>query len=488
LKLRSVAFALSLLLLVVSIAMFLVGASSYVLSLVLNEQRDAEASLIFTAASLIWVALFGFLTLRLRGAEPLRIEEGVTVVALVWLAVPAVSAVTYVASMGMNPVDAFFESLSGFTGTGLTVILRPEEAPRVVLMWRAVTQWMGELGVVIVAGVILPVFYRVIRTVYAVERGAYLVAPRFVSTVRRLFTLYVAVTALGAAMLVASGMDLFDALTHSMTGIATGGMSTKSSSVGFWYSAGNYAVLASTAVIMVLGALNFVDLYNLFRGRLRRFIDSPEVRGLLAILVVASIALILTSWGSAAKTLERVYHFISGFTTTGFQLTDLYPESEAIKTVLILGMAVGGATFSTAGGMKIMRFLVALKALESQLVKPMLPEGAVYTPRLGGVELSESDIASALSFIALYAVTNVLLSFGVYLSLKHSGIGSFSLVDAVFETTSALSCVGLSVGITTVAPISTKLLLMVAMYLGKIEFVPAILVAGYIYRKKIVLG
>ena len=488
-SLANIAAATTFLLLTVSVLGLVIGLISV---LTATSSVDYVAALKFTKYYALTTLILAPIAVLLRKKTVTSILEGFIVVCLSWLLIPLLSMFSYVITIGMNPIDAYFESLSGFSGTGLTMIPKPENCPHVVLLWRAVTQWVGELGVVVFTGTLLPRMHRVIHSVYIVERGER-IAPTIVSTMRRLLGIYMVYTAVGTLVLMIGGMSFFDALTHTMTAIATGGMSTNSMSIGHWFHGSNWVIYWGTIALMILGALNFADHDLLFRGRIREFLTSTEVKGFFGLLafftaLLAGYAFIvhepraLVTW---------FYHLVSGYTTTGFQLGPsqmLYRDPDFVKVVFIVSMVVGGATFSTAGGIKIRRAIIALKAIVWSSAKIFAPPTMVMRMRVGKSYVEESDVVQVLTFIAMYMITLVGIALFIHATLIDAGIKSFSFIDALFETASALSCVGLSVGITSpTMPMAAKVALMIAMYLGRLEFAPLYLAMGWGYISKKVL-
>ncbi|MEM4867067.1 MAG: potassium transporter TrkG, partial [Sulfolobales archaeon] len=286
-------------------------------------------------------------------------------------------------------------------------------------------------------------------------------------------------------------MPLLDSIAHSMTAIATGGMSTNSENLGYWFKAGNNLVVVSASIVMTLGALNFMDLYNLSLGRLREFVKSVEVRGFATIFLVflallGASAIVTNSTESSFWI--WTFHMLSGLTTTGFSIAPIGDHPDVVKVILVLSMVVGGSTFSTAGGIKIKRAIVLAKSLLWEPGKIFIPKSVVVVRRIGGEVVKEEELISVYSYVALYALILVIISILLHLSLLSSGFTNFSYIDSLFETASALSCVGLSSGITSSsAPAVTKALLMVAMYLGRIEFLPLYTLIGLYYVSKITL-
>jgi len=486
-KVKGFASSLAILLATVSTLAIITGLAGF---LVFEEVIEREVSLKIVGIALIFDSVSVAVFALYRKHLIVELVDAFLVVSVFWILAPLFSATLYSYTIRMPFLDALFESVSGFSGTGLTVIDKPESLPRVILIWRALTQWVGELGVVVISGVLLPFLHRSIRSIYVVERGARL-APTIISTTRKLFTLYVVYTAIGVLLFTLSGMALTDSIAHSMTAIATGGMSTNSENLGYWFKAGNNFIAISASILMVLGALNFMDLYNLSLGRLSEFAKSIEVRGFAAIFLVflalLGVSAIATN-STESSFWAWTFHMLSGLTTTGFSIVPIRDHPDIVKVVLVLSMVVGGSTFSTAGGIKIKRAIVLAKSLLWESGKVFIPKSVVVVRRVGGEVIKEEELISTYSFVALYLLTLAAISVVLHLSLLSSGITSFSYIDSLFETASALSCVGLSSGIaSSSAPVITKVLLMVAMYLGRIEFLPLYTLVGIYYISKITL-
>ncbi|MDK6028706.1 potassium transporter TrkG [Ignisphaera sp. 4213-co] len=465
------------------------GLAFLIYYVVAGDVKGYATTINYLKATIVLAMLWSVLTYALREYIIESPIDAMIVTAFVWLTVPFSSSVIYNIAIGMNSLDSFFESISGFSGTGLTVIANLESIPYVVLTWRAITQWLGELGTVVVAGIVLPFLHASLLKVYSIERG-----PKFASTIRRsvvgLFTMYLAYTLLGSFLLVVSGMSFIDALTHSMTAIATGGMSTKTENIGYWYFRRNSMILVTTSIVMIIGALNFRDLKMLSTGNLKGFAKSSEVRGffaiLLALIVTTVIASIVLNIGNDIAVL--IYHVISGYTTTGFQVGDIKSYPTILKAILIISMAIGGATFSTAGGIKTRRAVIALKSILWDIERAVLPREYRVVKRIGEEVLDDEIVASTITYIIIYILFQILLSTSLYLCLVINNIKEFDYIDAMFEVTSALSCVGLSVNITSpTLPILAKVILIMAMYLGRLEFLPLYLLLGYYYRRKALL-
>uniref|UniRef100_A0A7C2V9K0 TrkH family potassium uptake protein n=1 Tax=Ignisphaera aggregans TaxID=334771 RepID=A0A7C2V9K0_9CREN len=470
----------------------MMGLATYGYAASVRNLRELEYCARFLTIVVLLIIPFTVLSIKLWGNVVSEIVDAFVVVMIYWLLVPSISALIYWYTVGINGVDAFFESLSGFSGTGLSVLYRPEDYPYVILLWRALTQWIGELSVVVFSGALLPHIHRVLSRVYIAERGVK-IAPTILSTTRRMLGIYVFLTTLGTIMLMYSGMGFVDAVAHSMTGIATGGMSTNSESITYWYRMYGIGVLVTSSIIMALGALNFIDLYNLTRGRIKEFVKSIEVRWFIYVFALLGFSIVILTLAERGLDTEYItvalYNMLSGLTTTGFQVGSVVDYPDTIKTVIIIAMAIGGATFSTAGGIKLERIAIAFKSIMWSITRPFLPEKAYIAKRLNNKVLEDSDIASVYAYITLYIVVAITASVMLYVTLCiHDYVWSRSIVDAVFEVISALSCVGLSTGITSaMMPLESKVILMTCMYLGRLEFTPVYVVAAHLYKRRLTL-
>jgi trk system potassium uptake protein TrkH len=492
-RIRAILFSISITISTTMLIALVEGVLFYIYSILTGNLVELEASNKFILIVVTISIPSILISISLRGSALTEIEDAIIAISIAWIAIPAINAFIYSYTVGIDYIDGFFESLSGFTGTGLTIFSRPEDLPYTILIWRATTQWIGELGVIVFSVALLPYIHRVLGRIYLAERGVRL-GPTILSTTRRLLTIYLFLTFTGVLMLMMSGMNFLDAVAHSMTGIATGGMSTNSQNIGFWYNIAGYRVLLTSVIIMVFGALNFADLHNLFRRKVKKFLRSPEVKWFFYITLFLSatvIAIVIICYGFDIELIGlAIYNTISGLTTTGFQVGYIGKEySEILKLVIVIAMAIGGATFSTAGGIKIKRIIIALKALGWSFAKPFLPEKAYFVKRVGEEVIDEEDISSTYAYTVLYMLTAITISVLLYITLNLSGyVWSRNYIDALFETVSALSCVGLTTGITSISmPIQAKVLLMVAMYFGRLEFSPLYIVIGYWYRSKMIL-
>lgn len=432
-----------------------------------GEIRHAFA---FLAPSLALSALGLFLSRgRRHQAAPLSIDErdGAFIVTVCWLVVTAASSWPFIAVCNLNFSQAFFESMSGWTTTGLSVIA-VEQAPRIILFFRSWLQLAGGAGLAIIMLAVLPLTAG--AGLYRAEGKNYQLVPNVGRSARLVLRLYAGYAIAGTIALRIAGMSLFDAVNHAFCAVSTGGFSTRAASLGFWDSAPVEAVIIA---LMILGNLNFLSAYMLFSGKIKTFFRNAETKLMLVVLgifTVLAYALVTRGMsGSVAKDIRiAVFEVVSALTTTGFSTVSYAGWKGLGILLLVVLMFIGGGVCSTAGGLKQYRVYLLLKAIGWNVGRSLLPRNARILRRawVGDTCFVADDrvLADVGVFAALYAAT---FAIGVG-SLAACG---FSLRDAVFEFASALGTVGISTGATGAASPSAALWAMSAgMFLGRLEF------------------
>jgi trk/ktr system potassium uptake protein len=352
-----------------------------------------------------------------RSAGPVvGTREGYLIVALTWLLAALLGAIPYLlaAEGGIHgPVDAIFESMSGFTTTGASVIADVESLDRSLAMWRQFTQWLGGMGIIVLALAVLPRLRVGGRQLLEAELPGPEVddlGSRIRQTARRLWALYVALTALLALVLAVFGwtgvdnrMTLFDAVAHAFTTMPTGGFSTQVDSIEL-YSAATQWVLV---VFMVLAGANFALTYRaLLRRQPRVALRDEELRLYAFLLVVGSALLILVLdtedlVGSASAVRTGVFQAVSVLTTTGFATADFNTWTTLALLTIVALMFVGGSAGSTGGSIKVARHLLIGKALRRETRLAVHPE-LVQPVRVNGAMVDERTIRAIIAFVLLY--------------------------------------------------------------------------------------
>jgi trk system potassium uptake protein len=465
-NLRAVVRVLGLLLVVAALAMLVPAAVSRGAG-----DRDAWS---FLAAAASGLAIGGLLCWAGTRAREIRVREGFAVVTLGWLAVGLFGALPAWFS-GQIPgfSDAVFESVSGFTTTGATILTDIEGRSRGLLLWRALTQWLGGMGIVLLALAILPVLGVGGMQLFRAEVPGPLVerlAPRISQTAKLLWSVYLLLTVLQIGALMLAGLSLFDAVCHAMATMATGGFSPRNESIGAY---ANPAVHWIVIVFMFLAGVNFTLHYLALRGKLRAYPRDDEFRFFVWVILIATALitvplLIAGAYPHVEETLRHgLFQTVSIITTTGFTTADYALWPPIAHAVLLMLMAVGGCAGSTAGGIKVMRLLILLKATKWELRKLVHPRAVTtlwYNERTLTPTLVGNVLGFLLLFILVYAAGVLVLT-----------LGGRDLVTAIGATAATLGVVGPGLG--TVGPAESyahfhaweKWLLMFFMLAGRLE-------------------
>ncbi len=424
--------------------------------------------------------LVGVLSERIE-AKPLSLQDSLVVVSLAWPLISLEAAVALMLTINVSFIDAWFESISGFTGTGFTVLSGIDYMKPSIVTWRSIMQWSGELGFVVFAMVILPYFYHIGKGAYGVERPVKIEAS-FYRTAKLLIKIYIILTLVGLISYLYAGMNLYEAFNHILTTIATGGMSTYDAGYQVIFDRAPYTYIP-VMIFMFIGGMNFYIIARVLRGDIKSLWRSEEFRIYVYSMAVLTMLMII-SYIYVEKTsityslIAGGFNFISGMTTTGFSIGSIADLSDASKAILIAGMFIGGMMFSTAGGIKAIRLLIIVKKLKDVAVKAVLAAPIEKRVVIDGNPLSEDEVSQALLFIILHASL-------IFLGALAMSFYGYRFIDALFEATSAAGCVGLSVGVVSpTAPVGVKIVIMVLMLLGRLEYVQLTLLLAYITSRK----
>ena len=425
---------------------------------------------------LIGGILLFFLLLWGREKAKLGKHQDSVLLILLWLVSIVVSAIPFFLTGKMNITESIFESTSGYASVGLTRL--PDELfnSHIFTFYRAVLQFFGGVGLVLIVTSAISDRYGL--KLYAAEGHNDKVIPNLAKSARIILSMYVGFIALGTVALIIAGVDWFDALTHSISSIATGGFSSKVNGMA-GYSGNQIAIETITCVLMVLGATNFVLHFMLLMGKFKKVGKDIEIRTfgiIILIFVPLMFFAFLTSFndltGANYTPLESIrygtFTFLSCITTTGYSNV---PIGAAIPSVALLLLTIcnviGGGMGSTAGGVKFFRLGLACKSYYWTLKERLSPRRLIYPiyiSRCGEEkELSRGDSSEAFGYILLYILVMLVGAFLV------SILGSYDFGTALFEFSTALSGTGLSSGISATANIPVMWVLNVGMFLGRLE-------------------
>ncbi len=439
---------------------------------------------------MLLVAVCGLLlSARKPARTSLYARDGLAVVALAWLLMSLFGAMPFVLS-GDIPrfVDAFFETVSGFTTTGASILTEIEPLGRGILFWRSFTHWVGGMGVLVFVMAILPMTdghgMHLLRAEVPGPTVGKLVS-RMGDTAKILYGIYLALTVIEIVLLLAGGMPLYDACIHAFGTAGTGGFSCRNLSVGAYDSAYFDIVIG---VFMLLFGVNFNLYFFLLIRRFRDVFRSEELRAYLGIVAAAVVAItvdILHLYGSFASSLRYAFFQVASIiTTTGFATADFNTWPSFSKAILVTLMFIGACAGSTGGGIKVARIIILVKTSLGDMRK-MLHPNAIVTVRMEGKPLSDKHIRSVHLFITVY-----LLVFTVSLLLL--SLEGFDLITTFTALTACINNIG--PGLEMVGPMGnfaafsdfSKLLLSFNMLVGRLEIFPMLLLfAPSIWKRKL---
>ncbi|MEM0361855.1 MAG: TrkH family potassium uptake protein [Sulfolobales archaeon] len=402
--------------------------------------------------------------------KQINLSSALVIAGISWLIVPFFGALPYMLICGVSLVDAYFESMSGFTTTGMTVLTNLESLPRTLLFWRSLTQWVGGMGIIllfmIVAG---PLSGIDLFRLYVAEARELKVRASTWITIRDLWIIYLIYTMLCMLMLWASGLNLFDALNHSFTAIATGGFSTRDSSIAAFNNP--YVELVLT-VFEFLGATSFIAHYALFKYGIKAFFKYYEVRYYLSLISISSA--IITADLALNKGVNfpdamrnAIFQVVSIITTTGYLTSDINLWPPLSKYLLLLLMVVGGNLCSTGGAIKVGRIVATIKVISNQLQHLYLPPATVRPIKINSHILENEVIIKIFTFLSLY-LTLICLGTLTFTSLGYEPFAALSLI------VSAQGNVGPAYASIVELGVLPKLILILYMWLGRLELLPAL--------------
>jgi trk system potassium uptake protein TrkH len=447
----------------------------------------------FLAAAAIGIAFGWTLQATTSGRRGVGAREAFLVVSLTWLLAAGLGALPYLLSDNRDlsaPLDGYFEAMSGFTTTGATVLTDFDALSRSLAMWRQFTQWLGGMGIIVLALAVLPRLHVGGRQLFEHELPGPEIEPLAASirdTARRFWVLYIALTAAAALSLAIVGwaglddrMGLFEAVGHAFTTMPTGGFSTEGRSIEAFAAASQWVIV----VFMIIAGANFALTYRaLVRRQPGVLLRDEELRLYLALLALGAAALLvevtteeLVAGGDAVR--HAVFQTVSMMTTTGYASADFNEWTLFTAVVLVGLMLVGGCAGSTSGSVKVVRHLLIGRILRRELDQTVHPELVALT-RLNRVPVDERALRAILAFVLLYVGIFALGTLALLTDASFNG-PDIRAIDAIAASATTLGNVGPALGFAgpmgSFEPFSdvSKTVMIALMWLGRLEIVPVV--------------
>ena len=403
----------------------------------------------------------------------MRLKHGMVISSLAWIWAGLVGAAIMMMCIHTPFVNAFFESISAWTGSGLTVFNNVEALPMSILFLRSYEQWLGGLGVVIIFIGVLIRNGTAASRLYESEARDDRIKPSILNTLYKTVEIYTLYTVLGILMYIIAGMPLFDAINATFTTISTGGMSIKNANIGAYHSD---AINIVTIIIMIIGSISFSVHYKVVKTKGLAILKDVQFQAIMALIAISSIAIYLTS---NIRPLDIVFQTVSAISTTGANV----PTTNAMAiwpsfTLLIICilMLIGGSSGSTVGSIKVIRVITFLKGINSTVINQLSPEGRVLSVKIGGKTIRDKEIKESSAYIALFMLF-IFLGWLVMLMYGYEPLQSF------FNVISAQGNNGVWIGsAVSDIPDEVKYMLIGNMWIGRLEIIPVLVLFRSLYE------
>ncbi|WP_454061483.1 TrkH family potassium uptake protein [Candidatus Nitrospira salsa] len=452
-------------------------------------------SILIVVGSGEWYALPGFIITALLGlgggqllyrccarGGPTQSPQSMIVVALSWLFIAMIGSIPFITAAYLgtesseavrafrHPLNAFFESMSGFTSTGLTMTQDPSILPVTLQWWRSFTEWIGGVGVMVLTlALIEPTEDN--YALYSAETRSSQLGDSITEATRRIWMIFLGYSIFAISIFYFADMPMWEAVNHGMTGIATGGFTITSESFN------NYDVNIKSAaiIIMILGAVSFpIHHAFLIRGDLRFIIRQSQFHTFLMLFLFGLLVLLLmySTQDSRVLFIDQLFQWASAMGTCGFSSVKIATWAQSVLFILMIGMFIGGMAGSTTGGLKVKRITWLSKSFVWRLQSFWLENRQSTRYRYNGKDMDEASamryVGTAALYAFLYIVTLATGTLVLFIALGNQ----YNLYEILFEAMSALGSVGLSVGVTsTDLPQSAKLTLIGLMWMGRLEII-----------------
>ena len=426
----------------------------------------------FFGASIITI-IFGtlFFLSNLDHDKKLNLQQAFLLTALSWLSIAIFGSLPLIFSeVNFSFTNAFFESMSGITTTGSTIIPNLEEMPKAILLWRAILQWLGGIGIIVMAITLMPIMNVGGMQLFKISNSdsSEKILPKSKEIALRLIYIYSGLTTLCAISYKILGMNTFDSITHSMTTIATGGFSNYNESIGFFNS---FSIEISAMIFIILGSLPFIAYIKFLNGNRRIFFSDIQIRTFLKIILISILILSIYLFLDKSSELNFrtvLFNVISILTGTGY-VNAQFDNWGGFPLIIFIGlMFIGGCAGSTTCGIKIFRFQILYSFVLNQLKKIIYPKG-IFVLKYNQSPVDDKFTASIISFIYMYLV----IFFAITALLSLTGL---DFITSISGAATSISNVGPGLGSTigpngnfSSLPDSSKWILSFGMILGRLE-------------------
>ena len=463
---KTVFFAIGVLLIILGAFMLI----PFFIQFIYGEKNNTFLS---SASVTAFIGILLILT-NLEENRKLNLQEAFLLTTLSWLSIAIFGCIPFLQSdLNLSFVDSFFESMSGITTTGSTIITYLDNAPKSILIWRAILQWLGGIGVIVMAITILPLLNVGGMQLFRMESSdtTEKILPRTREITLIISIIYLTLTfACGIAYWLV-GMNIFDSIAHSMTTIATGGFSTYSSSIGYFQ---NPKIETVSIIFIILGSIPFIAYLKFVKGNKKIFFKDSQIKGLIYILIISVLLMFLylilnnKEYGFLDNLRISAFNVVSILSGTGYVTSDFSLWGKFPLIFFLFLMFIGGCAGSTTCGIKIFRFQILGQFILNQIKKLVYPHG-IFSMKYNNEKISNSFIYSIITFIFLYFFIFFILA--TLLSLN-----GLDFITALSGSASAISNVGPGLGEIigpngnySNLPSFSKLILSLGMLLGRLE-------------------
>lgn len=393
---------------------------SYVFPIIVSYiYKDGAISLFLSTLSI--VSLIGIVGVFLTRGEDnnLSQKDGFVIIVLFWIVLSFAGSVPFYLS-GMTFIDSIFESTSGITTTGATVISNIDALPESLLFYRQLLQWMGGMGLIVLAIAVMPLLGigggQIYKTEVPGAMGEQRLTPRIKETAQALWLIYLGLTIACAVLYYFNGMSVFDSISHSMSTVAIGGFSTHNESIGFFDS---ISIELICMVFMLLSSFSFaLHYFAIYKSKPLKYFYDPELRFFASILLlIFIIALIINFFSdmSGANIRQIAFHSVSMITTTGFSISDTSSWPFSISFLLLIGAFVGACSGSVGGGVKSWRVLIMINHAYKNIMTIIHPN-SVISLKIGTKNVDDQVATSVWGFFSIYIISFVILLLGILIS------------------------------------------------------------------------